>query len=62
MSLEKGERSQEKTGIGTQNIVNNLREKELNWKFLDTVGLKGKHGKKNVAAVLSMGFFEDNPS
>ena len=25
-----------------------------------TVGLKGKHGKKNVAAVLSMGFFEDN--
>ena len=26
-----------------------------------TVGLKGKHGKKNVAAVLSMEFFEDNP-
>ena len=25
-----------------------------------TVGLKGKHGKKNLAAVLSMGFFEDN--
>ena len=27
---------------------------------IPTVGLKGKHGKKNVAAVLSMGFFEDN--
>ena len=27
-----------------------------------TVGLKDKHGKKNLAAVLSMGFFEDNPS
>ena len=26
----------------------------------DTVGLKGNHGKKNVTAVLSMGFFEDN--
>ena len=25
-----------------------------------TVGLKGKHGKKNVAAVLSMQFSEDN--
>ena len=25
-----------------------------------TVGFKGKHGKKNVAAVLSMGLFEDN--
>ena len=23
------------------------------------VGLKGKHGKKNVPAVLSMGFFEN---
>ena len=28
--------------------------------MLHTVGLKDKHGKKNLAAVLSMGFFEDN--
>ena len=28
--------------------------------LLSTVGLKGKHGKKNLATVLSMGFFEDN--
>ena len=30
--------------------------------FKGTVGLKDKHGKKNLAAVWSMESFEDNPS
>ena len=40
--------------------MNTFKKNQLEINEQSTVGLKGKHGKKNVAAVLSMGLFEDN--